>query len=66
MWVAVLLGKEKGWSRVIQASDAVGQGSILTWDGKAASLQSAFAVSAGLDPMVSTELSLEVVPRLWG
>lgn len=38
MWVAVLLGMEKDWSWVIQASDVVGQGSILTRDGKAASL----------------------------
>lgn len=33
-----MLGIEKIWSWVIQASDAVGQGSVLTQDGKAASL----------------------------
>lgn len=66
MWVAILLEMKKGWRWVIQASDAVGKGSVLTWDRKATSLPSAFVVSVGLDAVVLTGHSLEFVPRLCG
>lgn len=45
---------------MIQALDAVGQGSILTQDGKDDSLPLAFAVPVGLAPLVSAECSLQV------
>jgi len=50
-----LLGMEKCWSWVIQVLDAVGPGSVLTQDGKAASLPLGFAVSVALGPVLSAE-----------
>lgn len=46
-----------------QALDVVGKGSVLTQNGKSASLLLTFAVSVGLASMVSAECSLEVILR---